>query len=354
MPEIMQDRIPQIDLDKGRFIRKKPLLSIIIYASLLLTIVVSVNYLFFKNNLFDNLNPISQMQNSYKEKNYNNVIEKGSALLSKYQKSLIIRRYLWKSYLYTKQYGKALRIMNEIEALSPSSLEPSLGYCTIFRLMAEYEKMEYYCEKVLDIKASNEVAHEQLVQAFIDQKKYKEAKRYLDKLSKTQSADNLKRHILLANINMLEGNYSESIRILEEARKIFTEEPIVYYYLGESYYRAEKYNRAASFLKEFTDSVYRKDIDIELIENAYITLASSYEKARMFSNAYRAYKNAACLTIKLNKTDLTIRLMTRAIASTYAGYTGFVSQSNFKNKFEKLKKELEEKCNSTLFISKEE
>jgi uncharacterized protein HemY len=192
------------------------------------------------------------------------------------------------------------------------------------------------------------------VQAFIDQKKYKEAKKYLEELSRTQSSDDLKRHILLANINMLEGNYDKGTEILEEARKIFTEEPIIYYYLGESYYRSKKYVRAASFLEEFTNSVYRKDVDIELIENAYITLASSYENARMFSKSYKAYKNAACLTIKLNKTDLTIRLMTRAIAATYAGYTGFVSQSDFKNKFEKLKKELEKKCNATLFLSKEE
>jgi hypothetical protein len=96
------------------------------------------------------------MQNYYKEKNYNKVIEKGSELLSKYPKSLIIRRYLWKSFLHTKQYGNALRIMNEIERLTPSSLEPSLGYCTIFRLIREYEKMEYYCGKVLEIKANNE------------------------------------------------------------------------------------------------------------------------------------------------------------------------------------------------------
>ncbi len=350
----MQDRIPHIDLDKKSYLKKKPLFSIIVYSCILFVVLISINHFFFKNNLFDDLNPISQMQNYYKEKNYNKVIEKGSELLSKYPKSLIIRRYLWKSFLHTKQYGNALRIMNEIERLTPSSLEPSLGYCTIFRLIREYEKMEYYCGKVLEIKANNEIAHEQLVQAFIDQKKYKEAKKYLEELSRTQSSDDLKRHILLANINMLEGNYDKGTEILEEARKIFTEEPIIYYYLGESYYRSKKYVRAASFLEEFTNSVYRKDVDIELIENAYITLASSYENARMFSKSYKAYKNAACLTIKLNKTDLTIRLMTRAIAATYAGYTGFVSQSDFKNKFEKLKKELEKKCNATLFLSKEE
>jgi tetratricopeptide (TPR) repeat protein len=350
----MQDRIPQIDLDKGRFISKKPILNIIIYACLLLIIIISVNYIFFKNSFFDNLNPISQMQNHYKEKNYTKVIDTGSQLLTKYPKSLIIRRYLWKSHLHMKQYGKALKIMHQIQELSPSTIEPSLGYCTIFRLTEEYEKMNYYCEKVLELKANNETAHEQIAQAFIDQKKYKEAKKYLNKLSTELASDNLKRHILLANINILEGNYEESIRILEEARRIFIDEPIIYYYLGECYYHSGKYIKAASFLEKFIDKAYKKDIEVELLESAYIDLASSYEKAKMFSNAYRAYKNAACLTIKLNKTDLTIKLMTRGIASTYAGYTGFVSQDDFKNKFEKLKNELEKKCNSVLFASKED
>ena len=349
----MQDRIPNIDLDKKRYVRRNPLISIVIYICLFLSILMLVDYLFIKKNVLKNLNPVAQMQSYYREKNYTKVIEKGAPLLANHPTSLIIRRYLWKSYIYTKQYGMALKVVREMDGLIHHSIEVPLAYCTIFRTMGEYEKMQYYCDSVLQIKPNNEQAQEQIVQALIDRKKYSEAENYLKKLGEKQP-DNLKRALLMANIEMLEDDYKKAIEALEKARKIYPEEPIVYYYLGESYYQVGDYVKAASFLEEFTSTVYKQDVDIDMLQNAYTSLASSYEKAMMFSNAYRAYKNAACLTIKLEKTNETIRLMTRAITNTYAGYTGFVSQNDFKKKFEKLEKELEKRCESTLFETKEE
>jgi tetratricopeptide (TPR) repeat protein len=349
----MQDRIPNIDLDKKKRVKKNPILSLIIYASLFFSILLLADYLFIKKNVLKYMNPISQMQSYYREKNYNRVIETGVNLLKKHHNSVIIRRYLWKSYLYTKQYNNSLRMVREMEETIPHSIEIPLAYCTVFRIMGEYEKMEYYCGQVLEMKPNNEQVHEQFVQAMIDRKKYTEAEEYLKKLQEKQ-ANNLKRSLLMANIKMLEGEYKQSIDILENARKTYTEEPIIYYYLGECYYQTGDYVKAAGFLEEFTDTVYKQDVDVDLLENAYTSLASCYEKARMFSNAYRAYKNAACLTIKLKKTDETIRLMTRAITNTYAGYTGFVSQNDFKKKFKSLEKELEKKCDSQLFMTEEE
>ena len=49
------------------------------------------------------------------------------------------------------------------------------------------------------------------------------------------------------------------------------------------------------------------------------------------------------------KTDETIRLMTRAIANTYAGNRSFVSQKDFKNKFNRLQNQIEKKCMGTIF-----
>ncbi|MCX6112363.1 MAG: tetratricopeptide repeat protein [Proteobacteria bacterium] len=333
--------------------RRNPIVSTVIYVCLFLSILMLADYLFIKKNIFKNLNPVAQMQSYYREKNYTKVIEKGAPLLNNHPNSLIMRRYLWKSYIYTKQYNKALRIVSEMESIAPKSIEVPLAYCTVFRTMGEYEKMKYYCDKVLEIKPDNEQAHEQFVQALIDKKNYLEAENYLKKLEAKQS-DNFKRSMLMANVEMLENDYKKAIDVLERARKIYTEEPIIYYYLGESYYQTGEYAKAAGFLEEFTDTVYKQDVDVELLQNAYTTLASSYEKAMMFSNAYRAYKNAACLTIKLDKTDETIRLMTRAITNTYAGYTGFVSQNDFKKKFKKLENELEKQCDSQLFETKEE
>jgi tetratricopeptide (TPR) repeat protein len=349
----MQERIPNIDLDRKKRVRRNPVISLVIYVCLFFAILLMADYLFIKKNVLKYMNPISQMQSYYREKNYNRVVEKGANLLKKHKNSVIIRRYMWKSYLYVKQYNNALRMVREMEALMPKSIEIPLAYCTVFRIMGEYEKMEYYCNQVLDMKPNNEQAHEQFVQALIDRKKYIDAEEYLKKLQEKQ-ADSMKRSLMLANIEMLEGEYTKSIEILENARKTYTEEPIIYYYLGECYYQTGDYVKAAGFLEEFTDTVYKQDVDIDLLQNAYTSLASSYEKARMFSNAYRAYKNAACLTIKLKKTDETIRLMTRAITNTYAGYTGFVSQNDFKKKFRSLEKELENKCDSQLFMSEED
>jgi len=183
--------------------------------------------------------------------------------------------------------------------------------------------------------------------------KYDEAIKYLDKIAK-QQPDDLKALILRANIATLQGDYKKSIQILEKARKANPESAIIYYYLGDNNFILKDYIDAAGYYEEFVDSVYKKDVDVELLENAYTNLALSYERSGMYSNAYRAYKSAACLTTKLGKNNETISLLTKAAASTYAGYNGFVSQADFQKKFKKLEKEMERKCGAQLFSGEQE
>jgi len=341
------ERVPNIDIKQKRS-AKSTLASVLIYGAMLGVVLLAADYVFIRKNILRGLNPVSQMQSYYKDKKYSKVIEKGTALLNRYPSSLIVRRYLWKSYLYTKQFSQALQIIRDMEKMSSNSIEIYLAYCTTFRIMGEYEKVDYYCGKALEIKSSNQIAHEQIIQALVDQKKYNEAIKYLDKIS-GQQPDDLKRLILRANIATLGRKYKESIQILEKARMENPEETILYYYLGDNYFNLQSYSQAAGFLEEFTSSVYKQDVDIELLESAYINLAISYEKSGMYSNAYRSYKNAACFTMKLKKTNETISLMTKAIASTYSGYSGFVSQTDFQKKFKKMEKELENKCDEKIF-----
>lgn len=341
------EKVPNIDIKQKSGV-KKTLISLLIYTALFAVVLLAADYVFIRKNILRGLNPVSQMQSYYKDKKYSKVIEKGTSLLKRYPHSTIIRRYLWKSYLYTKQFSQALQTIRDMERSSSNSIEVYLAYCTTFRIMGEYEKVDYYCGKALEIKANNQIANEQIIQAFVDQKKYGEAIKYLDKIS-GQQPDDIKRLILRANIATLRGDYQESIKILENARKENPEEYILYYYLGDNYFNLRSYAQAAGFLEEFTSSVYKKDVDIELLESAYTNLAISYEKSGMYSNAYRSYKNAACFTMKLKKTNETISLMTKAIASTYSGYSGFVSQADFQKKFKKMEKELEDKCDEKIF-----
>jgi tetratricopeptide (TPR) repeat protein len=348
----MEERVPNIDLTPKKN-RKDTLISISIYASLIVVILLIANYAFIKKNVFKSINPITEMQEYYKDKNYSKVVETGRALLKKYPDSLIIRRYLWKSCLYIKRFGGALHAIRKMEIIEPNTIEVYLAYCTTFRFMGEYEKVFYYCGKALEIKPNNQAAHEQIIQALVEQKKYDEAIKYLDKIS-LQQPDDLKKLILRANIATLKGDYNKSVQILEKARKENPESPILYYYLADNYFSLADYVDAAGFYEEFTDSVYKKDVDIELLENAYTNLALSYERSGMYSNAYRSYKNAACFTLKLKKTNEAIRLVNKAIAATYAGYSGFVSQADFKEKFKSLERELEKKCGGQLFPAEED
>jgi tetratricopeptide (TPR) repeat protein len=341
------EKVPNIDIRPKKSV-KNTLISILIYCSIFIVVVLTIDYVFIKKNILRGINPVSQMQSYYKDKKYLKVIEKGTSLLSRYPSSLIIRRYLWKSYLYTKQFSQALKVIRGMEKISSNSIEVSLAYCTTFRIMGEYEKVDYYCGKALEIKSNNQIAHEQIIQSLVEQKKYNEAIKYLDNISGNQP-DDIKRLILRANIATLRGNYQESINILEKVRKENPEEAILYYYLGDNYFNLRNYTQATGFLEEFTSSVYKQDVDIELLESAYINLAISYEKAGMYSNAYRSYKNAACFTMKLKKPNETISLMTKAIAATYSGYSGFVSQSDFQKKFKKMEHELEDKCDEKIF-----
>ncbi len=340
------ERMPNISLDKRPL--NSPILTIAVYVILFFFVLFSAEYVFIRKNVLKNINPITKMQEQYKEKKYSSVIDTGKEILQKHPKSLIVRRYLWKSYLYTKQYGDSLRTIKEMDGLVPNSIEIYLAYCTTFRIIGQYQKMEYYCNKALEIKASNETAHEQMIQALIDQKKYTEAADYIDRISEKQPND-LKKILLRANIASLRGQFASSIDMLEKAMNTYPDVPIIYYYLGENYFMMEEYIKAASFLEEFTDSVYKKDVDVEILEAAYTNLALSYEKAKMFSNAYRAYKNAACFTVKMSRTNETVRFINKAIMSTYAGYTGLVSQIDFKRKFKKLEEEIEESCGGKVF-----
>jgi len=341
------ERVPNIDIKQNKSV-KHTLISVLIYFLLFIAIAFTADYVFIKKNILRGINPVSQMQSYYKDKKYSKVIEKGTSLLNRYPNSLIIRRYLWKSYLYTKQFSSALQVIRDMERISSNSMEVYLAFCTTFRIMGEYEKVDYYCGKALEIKSNNQIAHEQIIQALVDQKKYDEAIKYLDKISDKQP-DDIKRLILRANIATLRGNYQESINILDKVRKENPEEVILYYYLGDNYFNLHNYAQATGFLEEFTSSIYKQDVDIELLESAYINLAISYEKSGMYANAYRSYKNAACFTMKLKKSNETISLMTRAIASTYSGYSGFVSQTDFQKKFKKMERELENKCDEKIF-----
>jgi len=346
------EQVPNIDIKpKKQF--KRTFISLVIYLCLFILLLVTANYVFIKKNMLGLINPVSQMQDDYKDKKYSNVIEKGNILLKKYPYSVIIRRYLWKSYLYTKQFSNTLRTIDDIERITPNTIEVYLAYCTTFRIMGEHEKVDYYCHKALEMNPGNQTAHEQIVQSLVEQKRYDEAIKVLDKFS-SQQPDDLKKQILRANIATLKGNFKGSIEILEKARKGNPEAVIIYYYLGDNYFNLADYVDAAGFYEEFTDTVYKKDVDVELLESAYTNMGLSYEKANMYSNAYRSYKNAACLTMKLKKTTETISLVSKAVASTYAGYTGFVSQTDFKQKFRKLDKELEHKCGDQLFTGEDD
>ena len=271
------ERVPNIDIS-SKSSPKRKLFSIFIYIVTLAILLLAADYLFVKKNILRTINPVSQMQEYYKDKKYTKVVEKGAGLLDKYPNSLIIRRYLWKSYLYTNQFSMALKTIRSMENLSPNPLEIYLAYCATFRFMGEYEKVYYYCGKALDIKPTNQVAHEQIVQAMVEQKKYDEAIKYLDKIAK-QQPDDLKALILRANIATLQGDYKKSIQILEKARKTNPESAIIYYYLGENNFILKDYIDAAGYYEEFVDSVYKKDVDVELLENAYTNLALSYERS---------------------------------------------------------------------------
>ena len=335
------ERIPNITVS----IRQKyaPLISVIIYVALFFFILFSAEYIFIQKKLLRNINPITKMQAQYSDKQYLDVINSGAKLLKKHPGSLIVRRYLWKSYLYTKQFDKTIETIKEMEAIANNKIEVFLAYCTTFRIMRQYDNMSYYCAKALEIKPSNEIAHEQIIQSFIDQRQYDKAISYLNGLSLKQP-DDLKKTLLRATIASLKGELPKAIEVLEQARKNYPDVPIVYYYLGENYFMMADYVKAASFLEEFTDTVYKKDIDVEILQTAYNNLALSYEKSGMYSNAYRAYKSAACFSIKMEKPTEAVHFINKAIASTYAGYTGFVSQNKFKDKFKELEDELSASC----------
>ena len=137
--------------------------------------------------------------------------------------------------------------------------------------------------------------------------------------------------------------------LLEKLRIKNPNEYRLYYYLANNYIYLKDYIRASSYLEEFTSSFGSDNIDTYTLEDAYNKLAISYETSKMYAKAYDAYKEASCFSIKLQKTDNAIKMIKKAIAISYLNYRGFVSEKDFKDKFNMLKKELENSCGGALF-----
>jgi tetratricopeptide (TPR) repeat protein len=344
--------VPNIDLDKtNKSIKAKKRAQVLLYPLLAILAVIAANYLFdyitIKKKFF--ANPITRMQFYYKEKNYLKAIEIGEDIIEKNQDSLLVRRYLWKSYLYTNQFGMAAKQLEKIgQYNTDNTIEVNFGYCNLYRYMEQYEKAKYFCEKVLESDPAYEQAHDLIIQILLEQKNYTEATKYLESVY-SNSSDKLKKYILQAAVASSQNDFKKSISILEEAKKSNPYAPIIYYTLGMNYFETGEYTKSVGYLEEFTEQVSSDEIAAEQLDSAFETLGASYEKSNMFLNASRTYKKAACFGMKKGETDFAVRMVKKVVNTTYVGYAGFVSAQEFDKRFNSVVKDLEGKCSTKLF-----
>lgn len=326
---------------------KKSIISSISYSILVFILISGVYFLIIKQNIFDDLNPYKKLVKLYDEKKYQKVIELGTKLLGDHNDSVNIRRYLWKSYLVIENYNKALSILEELKILLPSdSVEVLFAHCTLYKFMKSYDIAISYCRQALIIKPDNVDLKIELAKILIEKGDLNKAKNYI---KDNFDSEDFHKQLLLANIKTNEFNYTESILILEKLRLENPNEYTLYYYLANNYIHLEDYIRASSYLEEFTSSLNSESIDTDILEDAYAKLAVCYETNKMYAKAYDAYKEASCFSIKLKKTDNALKMIKKAIAISYLSYRGFVSEKDFKDKFNLLKKDLEKSCGGDLF-----
>jgi tetratricopeptide (TPR) repeat protein len=271
-----------------------------IYISLFVVLTIMGTYLFIKKNVFTLVNPLNKVHKFYLENDYKKVINEANIILHKDPNSITLRRYIWKSKLFLGKFDESIKILEEMKDLNTSSIEINLGLCTVYRFKKDLDKTLKYCQMVLKENHMNETAKEQIIQAYVDKKMYDEAILYINKISKNYK-ESLKREILKSNILSLKGDYKKSIKLLEEAKSFYVNPTPTYYYLGKNYYKIKKYKKAAKNLEKFIKETKGKQIDVKLLENSYISLAKTYEKANLIDKAYQSYIKTACLIKKLKK-----------------------------------------------------
>jgi tetratricopeptide (TPR) repeat protein len=186
-----------------------------------------------------------------------------------------------------------------MENLNASNIEVNLGLCTTYRFKRDFNNTMKYCNLVLE-KRNSDIANDQILQAYIDADMLDDAINHINQILDTEP-DNLKSLILKSNILSLQKKYSESIKILQSAIEKYPEAIPSYYYLGKNFYNLKNYKLAIKNLDIFIESVNHKDIDINLLENAYTTLAVSYEKNNEIEKANKIYLKISCFLFKTNR-----------------------------------------------------
>jgi len=327
---------------------KKNISKSLIYSTVVFSVIFGSYSVFVKQNFLQDINPYKKIMNHYEKKEYSKLIDMAKKLLIEHPQSINIRRYLWKSYLITEQFENAIFTLNELDKLLPeNNIEILYAYCTLYKYMKNYDLAVETCKKALAIKPDNLELKTELAKILIKKSDLNTAYNYILDNFEENSFD---KDLLIANIKTLENNYKESIKILEKLRLENPNEYTLYYYLANNYIYLEDYIIASSYLEEFTsNSTNISTTDINLLEDAYNKLAYSYETNKMYSKAYDAYKDASCFSLKLQKTDSAIKMMQKAISLSYINFRGFVSEKDFKEKFNELRKDLESKCGAKLF-----
>lgn len=326
---------------------KKSVYKSIIYSTIVFLFIFGAYFFLIKNNFFEEINPIKKIAKLYEQKKYLQVIEESNKLLAYHSDSIEIRRFLWKSYLVTEQYNNSLLVLSELEKLLPKdNIEVMFAHCTLFKFMKQYDKAIMYCEKALTVKPNKLELKIEIAKILIEKGDLEVAETYIK--NNFLEAD-FNKTLLLANIKTLEAKYEESIEILEQLRIDNPSEYSLYYYLANNYIQIKDYLRASGYLEEFTSSFNADNVETNILEDAYKKLATCYETNKMYAKAYDAYKEASCFSLKLQKTDNALIMIKKAIAISFINFRGFVSEKDFEDKFNALKKELENNCEADLF-----
>lgn len=326
---------------------KKAVYKSIIYSLLVFLIVFGAYFSLIKNNFFDEINPLKKVAKLYEQKKYLKVIEEANKLLQHHSDSIELRRFLWKSYLVLEQFNKSLLVLSELENLLPkNNIEVLFAHCTLFKFMKQYDKAIMYCEKALLIKPNKTELKIEVAKILIEKRDLEYAENYINNNFEDSDFNKI---LLLANIKTLDSKYEESIKILEQLRIENPNEYSLYYYLANNYIQIKDYLRASGYLEEFTSSFNAENVETNILEDAYKKLATCYETNKMYAKAYNAYKEASCFSLKLQKTDNAILMIKKAIAISFMNFRGFVSEKDFEDKFNALKKELEQNCEADLF-----
>jgi len=189
-------------------------------------------------------------------------------------------------YAQTKQFEKAIDMLEAFKARYPESPSPYLSQAAVFLYQGSFEKTIELSLQAIERDASNPSAYEMIGRAYFGKNEKERAREYFQK-ALAFDPKFVKAYIQLGMLEVAQNKLFDAIRYFRQALDIAPDAAEAMFELGKIYQRQQRYDEAIAIFEKIPESSAVFPLTLEpLLElymrqanhNKLINLASSYLK----------------------------------------------------------------------------